>query len=245
MNKPLVKVSEANVQKTPPSSLTGSLVGHTEKFMPEIRKHLGTWGKLSLLGVWSLVILLVGYRLANKSDSNSQHLAELEEQVIELKQLQLQKVEDQKNHLDAKVRVLLEKLDRKYEQAQVKIDEKTYMLEKEKEDIIDSLQAELSYKNFSLDQLQKGERGSKQSMPYSTKNADILRFEHEQKVKKLKRMHYARESLFIKNGNLAEPKQKKALQEMQEKHELELFTLKRTLREERASFRKNKYYVKK
>ena len=81
-------------------------------------------------------------------------------------------------------------------------------------------------------------------LPYNRKNADILYFKQKQKIKRLKEMQKQREMSFLAQANLSEPNSREAYVKLQEEHELEIYTLRRTFTEERNQFRKQKFYVK-
>lgn len=211
-------------------------------FIPEIRKELNGWGKLFILGIWGLMAFLAGIQLTKKDDGYAGKMAELESKLDYLKAMEQKTILQARAEVDTRVSFVKSNLEKKYEDKLFELTSEQSKVLMEKNKLIDSIKNELNYEKLSS---ARSPASFKEGvMAYSYENADILKFKHRQKVKRLREAQKKREEIFLSAADLKDPKVRDIYIDMQEKHELEIFALKKTQQSEQERFRKEKFYVK-
>ncbi len=210
-------------------------------FIPVVRKELSSFGKFFILGMWGLIAFVAGIKMTVNNSVSPEQLALIEKRLDSLNSKKTASEFQMQAVVDARVKYVKDSLEKDYEERLYKISKAQDELMVEKNNLIGSLKNELAYNNLK----EKAARGPASVIPYSYKNADILRFEHKQKLKRLKEYQKKREETFVSSSDLRDPGVREAFVSLQEKHELERYAMKRSFQEERSKFRKEKFYVRK
>ncbi|MBK27002.1 MAG: hypothetical protein CME70_23565 [Halobacteriovorax sp.] len=236
MSKSIVKEKPKSLKKTKNPSPTE----FKEPFVPVVRKELSSFGKFFILGMWGLLAFVAGVKMTVNNSVSPDQLALIEKRLDELNAKKTASEFQSQAVVDARVKYVKDSLEKDYEDRLYKISKAQDNLMIQKDELISSLKNELAY-----NKLKQIDRGPAAVVPYSYKNADILRFEHKQKLKRLKEYQKKREENFVASSDLRDPTVREAFVSLQEKHELERYAMKRSFQEERSKFRKEKFYVRK
>lgn len=238
MSKNMVKESSKKInQKGNPSPME-----FNEPFVPVVRRELNRFGILLMIGVWGLVAFVVGIKMTQNNHIDNEKLALLEKKIEQLEMKERQSVVQANAEIDGRVNFVKTSLEKKYDERLYQLTSEQRKVLEGKQQIIENLKDEVFYKKL------KTVRGiasvPEKVVPYSRQNADILRYEHEQQVSRLKNLQKKRENTFLSGANLTDPENREVYVSMQEKHKLELYSLRRNFQAERKKFKTEKFYVR-
>lgn len=246
MSKSVVSKQKSNIKK----GESRPVQSFKEPFVPAVRKELNGWGKMMILGVWGIMAFIAGINLSGSFSEKK--LSALENQLDSLREMDRNRSYNMEQQFDASVTMVENRLDEKYRYKFNKLLEEQQKLSREKNRLMEKLEKSVAQKSFSHPPTISKPRRSPASLvpvlpkvlPYNYANADILRYEHKQKLRRLQEWQSQKERNYLKSVNLSDPMAREGYKAMQEEHEMEYYTLKRTLQEERKRFRKDKFYVR-
>lgn len=238
MSKNIVKEPAKNLKE----NKNPSPMDHQEAFIPVVRKELNTFGKFFIIGLWGLVAFVAGIKLTDQNRLSADKLAELEKKIELLRSKDNQKILQANAEIDTRVSYVKSSLEKKYDEKLYEITSEQRKLLSEKNKMIESLRDEVAYKTL------KSGRGiasvPDKVMPYSRMNEDILRYEQNRQIIRLKKVQKRREDNFLASADLSDPKNREAYVDLQEKHKVELYALRQNFSAERRKFRSDKFYVR-
>jgi hypothetical protein len=223
----------------------GKVHSYQENFVPSVRKELNSIGKFFIIGLWGFVAFIGGVKLTMDRSISSDKVTALEKKFERLRLESQEQANRMGSTYNARVKYVAGSIEKK-------VDDKIYELSLEQEKLlaqkreqIESLRNELEYRD-AKDNIRKPGSilNNNKVITYSYKNLDILRFAHNQKVKRLKELQRVREQSFVDGSDLSNSSSMSAFKKLKEEHDLELYALRRTFEDERRKFRKQKFYVK-
>ena len=236
MKKSIVKEGS----KTIKSKKNPSPMEYQEPFVPVVRKELSAFGKICVLGFWGLLTFVAGIKMTQTNNLDAARLSQLEKKMDVLGAGEKTQASQLASEFDERMVYIRNDLEKKYENKLFKLTKEQQKIDRQKQSMIESMKDELNRKkvNRSVANYHNG------VIPYSYKNADILRFKFRQKVSNLKDAQKNREEKFLSNADLSIPENRSAFKSLEKQHELELYSLERTHRAELRKFRKDRFYVK-
>ncbi|MFT6070440.1 MAG: hypothetical protein ACJAT2_000760 [Bacteriovoracaceae bacterium] len=240
--KVVAKEKMKSVSNTPKEMMDPPIKAN---FTPTVRKELNSFGKVFILGLWGFIAFVAGVKLTMDRSISSEKVADLEKKFESLRLESEERANRMGSTYNARVKYVAGSIEKK-------VDDKIYELTLEQEKTlsqknqqIQDLKDELEYRDAKEVIRKPGSiMDSKKVVNYSYKNLDILRYAHNQKVKRLKELQRVREQKFADATDLSNPTNMSAFRKLKEEHDLELYALKRTFEDERRKFRKQKFYVK-
>lgn len=240
-----MKVVTKNNDKKVSQTNEGKLRTQKESFTPSVRKELNSFGKIFILGLWGFIAFIGGVKMTMDRSISSEKVTELEKKFERLRLESQEQASRMGSTYNARVNYVAGNIEKKVEKKLYELTLEQEKLLREKKAQIASLQSELEYRN-AKDVIRSPASilDSKKIITYSYKNLDILRYAHNQKVKRLKDLQREREQKFVDGSDLSDPKAMSAFRKLKEEHDLELYALRRTFEDERRKFRKQKFYVK-
>ena len=240
MNKVTVKNKNQDL-----SPNKGAVDSKREVFVPTVRKELNSFGKIFILGLWGFVAFIGGVKLTTDRSISSDKVTELEKKFERLRLESQEQANRMGSTYNARVKYVAGSIEKKVDDKLYELTLEQEKLLAEKESQISVLRNELEYRNVK-DVIRKpgSIMESNKIVNYSYKNLDILRFAHNQKVKRLKELQSQREQNFVDASDLSNPSTMSAFKKLKEEHDLELYALRRTFEDERRKFRSQKFYVK-
>ncbi len=214
-------------------------------FTPTIRKELNSFGKIFVLGLWGFIAFIGGVKMTMDRSISAEKVTDLEKKFERLRMESQEQANRMGSTYNARVKYVAGSIEKK-------VDDKLYELTLEQEKTlsqknqqIQDLRDELEYRDAKEVIRKPGSiMDSKKVIQYSYKNLDILRYAHNQKVKRLKELQRVREQKFVDASDLSNPSNMSSFRKLKEEHDLELYALRRTFEDERRKFRKQKFYVK-
>jgi hypothetical protein len=242
MKKIVSKIKEQKLSTGPKHGLGQQ----QESFVPSVRKELNSFGKVFILGLWGFVAFIGGVKLTMDRSISSQRVAELEKKFENLRLESQERANRMGSTYNARVKYVEGSIEKKVDDKLYELTMEQQKLLAEKRKQIGELQNELEYRQ-SKEMLRNPASildSDKKVITYSYKNLDILRYAHNQKVKRMKELQRVRERSFVDSSDLSNPSSMSAFKKLKEEHDLELYALRRTFQDERRKFVKQKFYVK-